>query len=105
LYHLFFKVIISEARFCQAASHVVKTEERRTVSTQETITQTLMYARILHGTNDNQELSAPPRYRTASLVNLYPTFRENLLASLSRVEISYFLVFWIFRHLEKMQMC
>lgn len=67
------------------------TEERRTVSTQETITQTILYARVLYGTNDNQEHSAPLGYHTASLGNLYPTFRENVLASTSRAEIPYFL--------------
>jgi hypothetical protein len=50
-----------------------------------------MYVRVLHGTNDNQEHSAPLGYHTASLGNLYSTFRENMLASTSRVEISYFL--------------
>ena len=34
--------LILQALFYQVASHVVKTEEMRTVSTQETITQTLM---------------------------------------------------------------
>lgn len=61
------------------------------MSTQETITQTLMYGRVLHGKNDNPEHSGPLEYHTASLGNLYATIRENVLASSPMLEISYFL--------------